>query len=95
MRSSSPPSLRTHDTARPRSAARLRAAPMLPPPPLSVVERHAIDGLPCQASACEAVAAVTARVPAYGMSVVVMLCRACAKKLPGSIRPVPIAQGGR
>jgi hypothetical protein len=96
VRPSSRPPSRIAETARPpRSGARLRSATVLPPPPLSVVERHATERFPCAAVACESEAEVTTRVMAYGMSVVVLLCSQCAGKLSGNSRPVPIAKGSK
>jgi hypothetical protein len=90
---------RTSDTVRPARSGTRRAAARAPTIPplrvLSVVERHEQEAFPCQSQACSDVAAVTARVPAYGMSVVVLLCDACAKKLPAGVKPVAITKGGR
>jgi hypothetical protein len=88
------PSARVADTVRPRSGARLRTAIAIPPPPLSVVERHAREVFPCQATtdACTADADVTVVGLFAGLEVVVLLCRDCAKGLPPNLRPVPIAK---
>jgi hypothetical protein len=60
-----------------------------------VVERHAEAAFPCQTVQCTTTADFTARVPAYGLSVVVLLCDACAKKLPEAIKPVPLSKEPR
>ena len=85
-----PPALRTSDTVRPRSGARLRSATALPPPPLSVVERMHAEHFPCGHKGCRRDGHVPSLVPFGTTTLVVLFCEPCIEELaPMGIRPVP------
>lgn len=94
-----PNPLRTSDTVRPRSGARLKSvAPMLPPPAasLSVVERHTREDFPCAHRGCASNGDVLSFVPLAGSSLVVLFCAGCVEKLASvGVRPVPTTKADK
>lgn len=82
-RSSLPPALRIADTARPRSGSRLRQAIPVAPRVPSVVERAAVEHMPCANSLCSADGVEPVRVPAgAGMPfpAAMLCCAECARR---------------
>lgn len=88
---------RAAETARParNSGARLRVAP-IPPPPISVVERLKTENFPCAHRGCKRDGVIPSLVPALGTTLAALFCETCVVELaPRGLRALPNSRVGR